>query len=180
MGVLAHPGIVDVRIAARAADREEAERLIAPVEEEVYGLLGDNVFARDEETMESVVGGLLREKRASISTYEDLSAGTVADTFQDAAGDLFVQGVTVNSADARQRLAAAGGQDLAPDDGLARSAVPTSASLYTPSKRRSSLPRTWAGVKPTWPWRETAYRRAGRSIRRAGGGRTGGGQLCTR
>jgi len=119
VGVLAHPGIVDVRIAARAADREEAERLIAPVEEEVYGLLGDNVFARDEETMESVVGGLLREKRASISTYEDLSAGTVADTFQDAAGDLFVQGVTVNSADAQQRLATAGGENLASDDGLA-------------------------------------------------------------
>ena len=106
VGVLAHPGIVDVRIAARAPDKKEAERLIAPVEAEVRKLLGDNVFARDDETLEGLVGGLLRERAATISTYEDLSAGSISDTFQEAAGDLFLQGVTINSDSGRERFAA--------------------------------------------------------------------------
>ena len=42
VGVLAHPGQVDVRIAAKAAGAEEAMRLIGPMEEEVRGLLGQH------------------------------------------------------------------------------------------------------------------------------------------
>ena len=56
VGVLAHPGQVDVRIAAKARNAEEAARLIDPVEAEVRGLLGGHVFAVDEETMEDAVG----------------------------------------------------------------------------------------------------------------------------
>lgn len=105
VGVLAHPGIVDVRIAAMADSRDEAERLIAPVEEEVRSLLRDHIFASDDETFEGVVGGLLRERDTTIATYEDLSGGAIADIFQDAAGDLFLQGVTSNSAKVAEQLA---------------------------------------------------------------------------
>ena len=56
VGVLAHPGQVDVRIAAKARNAEAAARLIDPVEAEVRGLLGRHVFAVDEETMEDAVG----------------------------------------------------------------------------------------------------------------------------
>ena len=45
VGVLAHPGQVDVRIAAKAAGRQEAMDLIGPVEEEARRLLGRHVFA---------------------------------------------------------------------------------------------------------------------------------------
>ena len=59
VGVLAHPGQVDVRIAAMAGDTAQAEKLIEPVALEARRLLGDNVFAEDDETMESTVGALL-------------------------------------------------------------------------------------------------------------------------
>ncbi|HAC19801.1 MAG TPA: competence/damage-inducible protein A, partial [Dehalococcoidia bacterium] len=52
VGVLAHPGQVDVRIAAKATDIETANSLIDPVEVEVRRLLGRHVFATDEESME--------------------------------------------------------------------------------------------------------------------------------
>ncbi|NQU97507.1 MAG: CinA family nicotinamide mononucleotide deamidase-related protein [Chloroflexi bacterium] len=119
VGVLAHPGIVDVRIAARAPNREEAELLIAPVEAEVRKLLGDSVFARDDETLEGLVGDLLRERASTISTYEDLSAGSISDTFQEAAGDLFIQGVTINSDSGRERFAATVGDSPPLTDGAA-------------------------------------------------------------
>jgi len=119
VGVLAHPGIVDVRIAARARNTDEAERLIAPVEAQVREVLGDNVFARDDETLEGVVGDLLRKRAATISTYEDLSAGSIAGIFREAAGELFIQGVTVNSDGVLRELAATVGHSPPFADGLA-------------------------------------------------------------
>ena len=123
VGVLAHPGQVDVRIAARAADEEEAGNLIEPVEKEARKLLGDHVFASDEETMEDVVGALLKERSATVATYEDLSGGTVADGVREAAGDLFIEGVIVNSNDALERLARAGGETPPFPDGASRAAA---------------------------------------------------------
>ena len=108
VGVLAHPGQVDVRIAAKAADTEDAKRLIAPIEDEVRKLLGRHVFAVDDETMEDVVGKLLRERDMSIATYEDLSGGTVADQVREAAGELFLQGFISNSMESLDQFAKAG------------------------------------------------------------------------
>ena len=48
VGVLAHPGQVDVRITAKASNQEAAERLIEPLEREARELLGHNVFATDD------------------------------------------------------------------------------------------------------------------------------------
>ena len=60
VGVLAHPGQVDVRITAKAASLEAAAEMIAPVEAEVRGLLGRHVFASDDDSMEDAVAALLR------------------------------------------------------------------------------------------------------------------------
>jgi competence/damage-inducible protein CinA-like protein len=48
VGTMAHPGQVDVRIAAKGADEAAALALIAPVEAEVRSRLGDAVFGTDE------------------------------------------------------------------------------------------------------------------------------------
>ena len=65
--MLALPGQVDVRIAAKAANRDEAMKMIAPVEAEVRGLLGNAIFAADDENMEQVVGRLLREQNKTVA-----------------------------------------------------------------------------------------------------------------
>src|SRR5207247_9940965 len=44
VGVLALPGQVEVRIAADAPTKDSAMKLIAPVEDEVRGLLGNAIF----------------------------------------------------------------------------------------------------------------------------------------
>lgn len=92
VGVLAHPGQVDVRITAKAADKEEAEGLIAPLEREARGLLGEHVFATDDQTMEGVVGELLHTHGLTVASYEGLTGGLVAQQLQEAAGSRFLQG----------------------------------------------------------------------------------------
>jgi len=96
VGVLALPGQVDVRIAAKAADKEEAMKLIAPVEAEVRGLLGNAIFAVDDETMEKVVGKLLREKNKTVAVYEDVTCGLLAERMRSASAEHFILGFISN------------------------------------------------------------------------------------
>ena len=106
VGVLAHPGQVDVRIAAKAGSTEEARKLIAPVAEEIRSMLGRHVFAEDEETMEQVVGRLLREKGATVAVYEDTTSGLVAERVQEASFEYFLEGVIGNGVGSIRRLLA--------------------------------------------------------------------------
>jgi nicotinamide-nucleotide amidase len=97
VGVLALPGQVDVRIAAKAANREEAMKMIAPLEAEVRGLLGNAIFAADEETMEHVVGKLLRHRNKTVAVCEDLTCGHLAERLQTASTEQFGAGFICNS-----------------------------------------------------------------------------------
>jgi nicotinamide-nucleotide amidase len=111
VGVLAHPGQVDVRIAAKAPDRAEAAGLIAPVEGQVRKLLGRHVFAADRESMEDSVGELLRRAGLQIAVYEDITGGMVAERFQMADPDRLVEGIIAGGPDSAQRLLEAAGAD---------------------------------------------------------------------
>jgi nicotinamide-nucleotide amidase len=96
VGVLALPGQVDVRIAAKASDRAQAMKMIEPVEAEVRGLLGNAIFAADEETMEHVVGRLLREQGKTVAVCEDLTCGQLAERLQTASMEHFMAGYICN------------------------------------------------------------------------------------
>jgi nicotinamide-nucleotide amidase len=96
VGTLAHLGQVDVRIAAKAADKTAALKLIAPVEAEVRELLGSAIFAADDETMEHVVGKLLRERNRTVAACEDLTSGLLADRLNTAGLDRFGAGFICN------------------------------------------------------------------------------------
>jgi nicotinamide-nucleotide amidase len=115
VGVLAHPGQVDVRIAAKASDEAEAARLIAPVEKEVRGLLGSRVFAADEGSMEDAVRALLHESDKTIAVYEDLTGGLVAGRLLDASPENFVEGIIGNEEITIRRLLALSTDQLLSD-----------------------------------------------------------------
>ena len=97
VGVLALPGQVDVRVAAKAANRDEAMTMIAPVEAEVRSLLGNAIFAADDETMEHVVGKLLRSQKSTVAACEDLTCGQLAERLQTAGSESFGAGFICNS-----------------------------------------------------------------------------------
>jgi nicotinamide-nucleotide amidase len=104
VGVLALPGQVDVRIAAKAANLDEAMKLIAPLEAEVRELLGNAIFAADDETMEHVVGKLLRAQQKTVAVYEDLTCGQLAERLQTASSEQFAGGFISNLESATRAL----------------------------------------------------------------------------
>jgi nicotinamide-nucleotide amidase len=72
-------------------------KLIAPVEAEVRELLGAAIFAADDETMEHVVGKLLRAHSKMVAACEDLTCGQLAERLQTAGMDCFGAGFICNS-----------------------------------------------------------------------------------
>jgi competence/damage-inducible protein CinA-like protein len=77
---------IQVRIAAKAADRHAAEALIAPVEAQARRLLDDAVWGADADTLEGVVGAMLRECGLTLATMESCTGGLLASTITDVPG----------------------------------------------------------------------------------------------
>ena len=75
IGVLAHPGQVDVRITAKAADAGRAEEMIGPLEAKVRERLGDSIFGTGEVRLEEVVAGMLTERGLTIAVVESNTGG---------------------------------------------------------------------------------------------------------
>ncbi len=102
----AHPGQVDLRLTAKARSEEEARRLLAPLEEEVRRRLGEHVFGADEETLEAVVGALLRARGLRLALAESCTGGLVAERITRVPGssDYFVFGAVTYANEAKERV----------------------------------------------------------------------------
>ena len=70
VGLLAHPGQTDIRITAKAADKEAAEKMIKSITDLIIERLGNNVYGIDEETMESTFFNLLEKKNFPVCFIE--------------------------------------------------------------------------------------------------------------
>jgi nicotinamide-nucleotide amidase len=75
VGLSAHSGQVDIRITAKAKTNEEAENLIAPVEDTIRQRLGDSIYGIDDETLEGAAIDHLTEKQWSLAVCEYGSNG---------------------------------------------------------------------------------------------------------
>jgi nicotinamide-nucleotide amidase len=78
VGLSAHPGQTDIRIAAKAASEEEARVLIAPVEAEIRERLKLYVCCADDETLEDLVMRQLAERGLTLASVEAGTRGQLA------------------------------------------------------------------------------------------------------
>ncbi|MBS4008852.1 MAG: competence/damage-inducible protein A [Clostridium sp.] len=96
---LAKHAEVHLRLTAKAADRKEAEELLAATESDLLKRLGDAVFARDEETMADKVANLLLTRKLTIAVAESCTGGLLAHMLTNVSGSsaYFFQGQVVYS-----------------------------------------------------------------------------------
>lgn len=90
VGLAAHLGQVDIRIAARAPSTALAQALIAPVEAEIRGKLSAYIYGADSETLGGVVAALLRGLGATLAVVETNTAGRIAAAFPEPDRSLLV------------------------------------------------------------------------------------------
>jgi nicotinamide-nucleotide amidase len=69
---------IKVRITTKAPDEAAAEAIIAKEEAHIRELLGDYIFGIDDESMETVVLGLLRQQGLSFAAAENLTGGIMS------------------------------------------------------------------------------------------------------
>ena len=86
---------IKVRLTAKAPSAAEAAALLAPVEARIRSILGDQVFGVDDDTMESVVLQLLRERGWRLGLAESVTGGLVAGRITNVPGssEVFVGSV---------------------------------------------------------------------------------------
>ncbi len=83
------------RVTAKAESTEAAEALLAPVVEQVAGMLGDDVYGIDVDSLEQVVGDGLRRRGMTLAVAESCTGGLLSKRITDVAGcsDYYLGGV---------------------------------------------------------------------------------------
>jgi nicotinamide-nucleotide amidase len=74
------PDGVYLRITAKAKKKEEAQRLISQSEEQIRNVLSTYIWGVDNDTLDSVIGELLRAKNWSLATMESCTEGLLCNT----------------------------------------------------------------------------------------------------
>lgn len=78
VGLAAHTGVVDIRIAAKSRSEAEADVMIADVESQIRARLGDVVFGADEDTLEDAALTAVAKRGWTLIGVESGLDGTLA------------------------------------------------------------------------------------------------------
>lgn len=99
ISVLATPGIIDIYIVSRSKKSiEDSLTLLEEVKRKIKEILGENIFSEGE-SLEEVVGRILRERRETVSVAESCTGGLLSSRITDVPGssDYFERGFIVYS-----------------------------------------------------------------------------------
>jgi nicotinamide-nucleotide amidase len=106
VGTTASGGVISVRLVAHGRDEAEAKRLLACDVSEVRRRLGAAVFGEGDDTLEAVVGRMLRERGLTVATAESCTGGLLAKRLTDVPGSsaYFLRGYVTYSNEAKTNL----------------------------------------------------------------------------
>jgi nicotinamide-nucleotide amidase len=120
VGLAAHTGVVDIRIAAKAESEAAANAMISNIEQQIYERIGNAIFGADEDKLEEVtlnlltqrgwtltavesgLDGLLMRKIPHVASFPGLTAASLMDALRGARADSKADvalGVTVHMED---------------------------------------------------------------------------------
>lgn len=136
----ASKGEVKLRVSAKAASSQEADRLIQPVEAEIRQIAGLNYFGADDDSLASVVGQLLQKREETLSVAESCTGGGLGSLLTSVSGSsaYFMGGVI--SYDNQVKISLL---DVSPEDLVQEGAVSATVAKQMAVGVRSRLGTTW-------------------------------------
>jgi len=102
----AKDGEVMLRLTAKAQSKEQAEKLMAPILEEVQETLGDLIYGIDTESLENTVIMQLKEKGLTLAIAESCTGGLLSKRLTDIPGasEVYIGGVIAYSEQSKTEL----------------------------------------------------------------------------
>ncbi len=106
LAYLPSPGMVKLRMSSYDGNKEIQSDFIAKKEQELLSLIGEHVYGYDKDTLQSVVGNLLRKRQANLSVAESCTGGFLSHllTCEPGSSDFFAGGTVVYTAEAKTNL----------------------------------------------------------------------------
>jgi nicotinamide-nucleotide amidase len=104
--ILFKDGQIELHLTAQAKNDTEANRLLDELAGQLDEALGEYIFSRRDETLEQVVGDLLRWRGYSLATAESCTGGLLAGRVTEVPGssEYFLEGVVTYSNEAKMRM----------------------------------------------------------------------------
>ena len=105
-GILAHRSIIDVKATVQGKSPSAVKTLSGKIRKSLYGILGPKIYGEGEETLESVVGRMLKKKGKTLSLAESCTGGLIASKITNVPGssDYLLEGLVTYSNAAKTRL----------------------------------------------------------------------------
>lgn len=104
--ILASGGQIEIHLIGDG-EEEDAKAAIAARERELLAIFGEKIFGFDGDTLESVIGRILTERRETVSVAESCTGGLVSSRITDVPGssNYFIGGAVCYSAESKMFLA---------------------------------------------------------------------------
>ena len=78
-GIYAHPEDIQVQVTTQAPTEKEVEKLLQSSVNQLTKILGNYIYGSDEETIEEVVGNLLKTKKLKLAVAESCTGGMLGE-----------------------------------------------------------------------------------------------------
>lgn len=103
---LPHYPEISLKLTMRGNDKKYIEKKLKAVERTITKILGDIIFAKDKETLEEVLGNLLRSRGATVSVAESCTGGLITHRLTNVPGssDYLERSLIVYSNKAKKEL----------------------------------------------------------------------------
>lgn len=106
LAYLPSPGQVKLRMSSYSEAGRDVQADFAECEKELHRLVGQHIYGYDKDTLQSIVGDMLRKSLATVSVAESCTGGTLARLITSVPGssDYFTGGVIAYQNEIKQRM----------------------------------------------------------------------------
>lgn len=103
--ILFNKSEIEIHLTAQSGSEAEAQRIIEELAEKIAEKLGVAVFAMNGETMEEVIGNLLKENGKTLSVAESCTGGLIGERLTEVSGSsaYFIEGAVTYANEAKIR-----------------------------------------------------------------------------
>lgn len=105
-GIYAHPEDIQIQITTQAPTEKEVDQLLQFSSNQLIKILGDYVYGTDQQSLEEVVGNLLKAKNIKVAVAESCSGGMLGEMITNIPGssEYFKGGVISYNAKIKEEL----------------------------------------------------------------------------